>query len=430
MANGNINLKINTSRTGSGLESTIHDVKRLDNQFSSTRRTMAEIGKAAGSLGGHLGGLIKNLATGSLWMAGAQAMGIVVNKLKEHNDLMKKARLAARGLSEDYNSLERIARAYQKTVESWRKSKEEADQAEKDAIAKRKQAEKTELDNKLALYSFEKKYLQLKLKITQEQRKASVVGADELTQAKERAQVMKEEADLALEMANRDLKAAQAKKDVYGIDIANKEIELAKANIVTVAAEAEKVITDAEKRIAEENKKLADQQKKEAEAVEKKRQEEQKKTHQLRIEQIRKENEEALKKIDKEIEAAKREADILEQNAARARGGKTFGEWQRGERQLNNEKRKADNRQANVIRNAEKEIAQLERERVRFGKGFNPQRALRLAQLREFVNNQDPNNNPALKKAQALEKARADAEKKAQADIDAIRKIIEKGIGL
>lgn len=51
-----------------------------------------------------------------------------------------------------------------------------------------------------------------------------------------------------------------------------------------------------------------------------------------------------LRDIDNQIQQAQNEAQVLEENAQRARGGKTFGEWQRGERDLAREQRIADNR--------------------------------------------------------------------------------------
>lgn len=63
------------------------------------------------------------------------------------------------------------------------------------------------------------------------------------------------------------------------------------------------------------------------------------------------------------------------------------------------------------------QIEVLEAERRRNGRGFNPQRAAALARLREFVADQNPANNPALKLAEQLEKQKLDLIAKTNRDI-------------
>jgi hypothetical protein len=134
--------------------------------------------------------------------------------------------------------------------------------------------------------------------------------------------------------------------------------------------------------------------------------------------------------LEEEIRKAHDEAQVLEQNAQRARGGKTFGEWDRGERDLARDERRQNIRQQNVIRNAQRELSRLEGN-ARRGRAFtNAHDLARMARLREFIADQDPANNPALKRAQELEKQRKEAEAKMQKDIDAIRKAIEDKVAL
>lgn len=78
------------------------------------------------------------------------------------------------------------------------------------------------------------------------------------------------------------------------------------------------------------------------------------------------------------------------------------------------------------MNNAEKELARLEAN-ARRGKAFtNAHDKARMAKLREFIADQDPNNNPALKKAKELEEKRRKLEEKMQKDIDTITKKMEK----
>ena len=432
MANGIINLVIKSASTGQGFDETIRKVGELTGGMQDASKAAKILGGVAGQAGQAFGGILGAMLGGGLWTVGAKILEQVVGLMKKHNELMKDGRLAAKGLSREYMTLEAAARGYQRRVDEWRKAKAEADKAEADAIRARKREAEEAIRRQVAHLDVEKKWLSLTMKIEQEKRKVALLDADEVEQAKERARIMKEEADLAVRIAKRDVEQAQLQNQ--DTSVATAALELAKQQVATAAAAAEKIVEEAQKKMVDEadaaEREILEQRKQAEEEAEKKRREEQKKTHQERIEQIRGELAAQLDKFDKEIAKAKEEADVLERNAQRARGGKTFGEWERGERQLANEQRRADVRQANVIRNAEKEVEQLESERRRFGRAFNPRRAERLARLREFIADQDPNNNPALKKAQKLEEDRKRAEEQAQKDIAAIKKAIEQGIGL
>lgn len=439
MANGRIDIQIGTTYNSSGMKGAAHDAESLAESIGVGTKNAKDLGRAAntilkkfGDLESIIGGAVGSFLGGGMWTALAHSIVGVVSKLSEHNDLMREARLAVKGLSAEYMSLEAAARGYQKRVEAWRKAKAESDKAEADAAKAAAKAEEEAKNRKIAHLDFEKKYLELELRVAQEKRKVAAIGADEVAQAKERASVMKEEAALAVKLAERDLAATKVKGG--DTSLADKALELAKAKVVAAAAEAEKVVADAEKRVADkaaaDAKKAADEKKKAEDEAEKKRREAQRKTHQERIEQIRGELAAQLGKLDKEIAKAKQEADVLEQNAQRARGGKTFGVWQRGERDLAREQRRADIRQKNVVGNAQKELERLEANSRRsraYRTRFNMDR---IAKLREFIADQDPNNNPALKKAQKLEEDRRKAEEQAQKDIAAIKKAIEQGIGL
>ena len=124
------------------------------------------------------------------------------------------------------------------------------------------------------------------------------------------------------------------------------------------------------------------------------------------------------------------EAAALEQNAGRARGGVTFGEWQRGEREIARENARRENRQKNVVKQAEAERDRLLEQARREGRGFNPQHRRRLELLNEFLNNQDPKNNPKLKAAEMKEAERDRLLKDQKTAIDKILAAVEKGVAI
>jgi len=232
-------------------------------------------------------------------------------------------------------------------------------------------------------------------------------------------------------------RAALSAWDDSGREVAERRVEEAKKaeeKKTTIAKrnaeERAKAEVKAEERAAEEKKRIAEQlaegeakikerlARKEAERAAKEELKQQmdviKKLHDARMAQLEKEHKKAME------EAAK-----LEENAKRARGGKTFGEWQRGERELANDQRKADIRQKNVIDHAQQELARLEAN-ARRGRAFTNKHDLeRMAKLREFILNQDPNNNPALKKAQQLEADKLKAAQESAKKLEDIKKKLD-----
>lgn len=127
------------------------------------------------------------------------------------------------------------------------------------------------------------------------------------------------------------------------------------------------------------------------------------------IAQIKKVNAERIAAIDREIAKAREEAAIWERNAQGARQT-TPGKWARQQRQRERQEGREQSKWYRRVVNAERELA---REEKRIGGGDKR----RIAQLREFLAAQDPANNPAAKRAQALEKERNDMAAKMQRDI-------------
>ena len=446
MANGQINLQISTTRTGNGLESTLNGVGKLDAEISANKQAISAWGKVLttvggdlGNLGGKIGGvasLLGKLKLGWIGLGLAAAEGIkhLVDAVKNYKKLADDAALAAKGLSKEYMSMEAAQRGYSKRVEEYRKKKDAQERANKAAADEAKKNAEAEGKARAEQIEFGKQVLTLDQQINKARRERDAIGKSELEKAEAEAETIREQAALAVQLAQIEKENVRAKiqrgevgDGVKALTKADKEFQLALARQEKAEAEAAQRIADAKERIAREE---AEKEKKIAEEA---RQAETKaRMAQLREEEKARRAQAAQVQADlkKQIEAAQAEAAKLEENAQRARGGKTFGEWARGERDIANEHRKADRRQANVIRNAEDQIRRLESERRRFGRGFSPQRAATLAKLREFVADQDPNNNPALKKARELEEKRRKAEEQAQRDIAAIKKALEAGIGL
>lgn len=434
MANGQINLTIAERRTGNGLASAANDVGILNKQLSVSRRSVSDLSRAAGVLGGTFGQVFKLVLGGGMWTLAATALTKVVELMKKHNELVKDARLAAQGLSREYMTLEAAARGYQRRVEKWRAAKAAADKAEADAAKAAADAEEKSRRNALMLIESAKEYNALQVQIASVKRKMAVLDADEVTQAKAMAAELKDQAELRVRLAQRDVESARVRGSLAEQTNAEKAVELARVRLEAAVKEGEKIVRDAEKKMAEEAaaaaKKLEDEKAKLAAEAEKKRRDAEKKAAGERIDAIRKEHKAKMDALEEEIRKAHDEAQVLEQNAQRARGGKTFGVWAREERDRERDQRRADIRQQNVIRNAQRELSRLEGN-ARRGRAFtNAHDLARMAKLREFIADQDPNNNPALKRAQELEKQRKEAEAKMQKDIDAIRKAIEDKVAL
>lgn len=236
------------------------------------------------------------------------------------------------------------------------------------------------------------------------------------------------DAEAAVKAAAADLQRAQQDAEAGRVSReAAKEKAKADAEIKAAKekADAAKAEADAKKKAFEEDLRHRNNQKKFEDDV---RAESAQKAKEAEAAKVRADAAKKVEDIERNIVhlkdlAARKDAEAarMEANAARARGGKTFGEWQRGERAIANENRRRNVRQANVVRNAQREIAQLQDERRRFGRGFNPARAKRLAQLMEFVNDQNPANNPAAKAA----KAARDRAEQLQKERDGVQKAMK-----
>lgn len=441
MANGKIDITIGTSYNSAGMSGAKHDVESLANSLGVGTKNGKDLGRAAktilkdfGDLGSILGGAVGSFLGGGMWTAIAGTIVGVVAKIREHNDLLKDAKLAARGLSREYMSFEHAAKGYAKRVQEWRDKAEAAKKAEADRIKAAKEAARLEderirarRDAEKSDVAFKNKQLEIDKLIADEEERIATDEEDLVAVAKARANEMRRAADLAVEETKNNLAYQNKWGGIHGQDEAEAALELAEKRRERIRKEAARIVEkaekDAAKRAADEKERLDKEEADKARAAAKK-------DADARIAALREEHRAKMDAIDKEIAKAHEEAQVLEQNAARARGGKTFGEWDRGERDIARDQRRADNRQQNVIRNAQRELSRLEGN-ARRGRAFtNAHDLARMARLREFIADQDPANNPALKRAAELDKQRKEAEAKMQKDVDAIRKAIEDKVAL
>ena len=233
--------------------------------------------------------------------------------------------------------------------------------------------------------------------------------------------------------------AAEAAKKAAEAEIAEtRRAEEEKARIRAQLEEAqakqdEKAAAEAAKKAAEEAAKAEKEWQKQIEAERKRIHDEMLRQEKAfiakRIDAIREANAKELAEIDKKIAAEREKERKWEEEAkgmreAAAGGGKGLGDFFRNRRDQRDERREARNRAVALAR-VNREIADLERRGGPDGRRLSDAQRERLKELRDFVNRQDPKNNPAAKAAAELEKLKLDAIKKTNTEIDTLRKTIE-----
>ena len=247
----------------------------------------------------------------------------------------------------------------------------------------------------------------------------------------------------AHERERRDNQAAKAAEDS-----ARKEAA-AKATAAKAAAEAEVAAArDAaeqkrkiaqleaadEKRRAEALAKEEENSLKEIEELQKKHHAEQAKRErawvQDRIRAVQEANAKEVAELDKKIAAERQKAAEWERDAEKARaaalaGGGGFNNWEREARGGGKEERRQRRMQEAAERRARDTIRDLERRERQQRGGLNADQQRRLDAARRFIEMQDPNKNPAAKRAEELEKQRLAAINKTTKAVDDLRKVIE-----
>lgn len=386
--------KLNTAlkTSGGNIRRVSGSVGRMLGQFEGMPGTL---GKATRAVGGLLGGLMQFGPVGLTVAAAVGAFKLIIGPLQKIQEETKQLKENLDRMNNAWKTAEGRAAAFQKRVQMWKDAEAERDEKAKEAAAARKRAQEAEnkaIDERVKM---EREYDQYLMKTSALKERIAGLSEDQIAVNSAQRQVAfaqkwggqmdREEAQLQLDLAKK--KASDA------FDALADEI-LQQAKDFDDQAAAEKKAKEAEKERAEKEKQIAA----EKDAMAKK-----------------------VKDLDERIAAAKKEAADLEANAARARG-KSVGAWLSDERKLQREQQKEERQQANRVQNAETELARL----VRMSpKARNAWQNQRIKDLREWLVDQDPNNNPKLKEAERLEKEKTDLIAKTQRDIANIAKTIQ-----
>lgn len=429
---GNIvKLVFQTVMAGSGFAKVNAETSELMKKMGKMSQGVQIMGRAFGNLGGIMGRSIGMLMQGGIWGAAAEvasaAVGKAVSLFREWNRLAKDAQLAAKGLSREYMTLEYAHAQYLKRVERWRKAADEARQAEEEAAEKSKEAAERLAESKHQAIVFAQRYYALEDKIAQEGEKAGLQSEKEVERLRAKVKLMLDAAKAEVADRTRGVETAQATGGGYDVDIARKELELAVARQKNVVAEARRLVSEhrSAKELAEaeaEARLEAMREEDEArEAAARKRQEGERKAG-----EIRKAYAEAIARVEEQIAAKRAEADAWEANAQGARGV-GFGDWARGERDRARDERAEARKQANRERGVDDEIARIEAISPRARSKWHRNR---LAQLKGWKAAQDPENNPALAEADALEKKREKLLEEQNAKLDKIAELLQEAVSL
>ena len=433
--NENLELKIGSRFDSSGLESLNkgikqagNNVKRASGIMNQALGTLGEVDGAVGKVASKTSNFLGSFLAGGPLAAAMAAIGLFLSETVSRFKALTAAQNEAKDASESLNDqllhgMERTHRLTMKHLEAKReKERKAAEEARKEAeqVEKAWAAANAEHEREQAARNamFAKRD---ELRISQ--MRLGQTDGDKVQEARNSAAINKAKAELKVKVAQLALANAVAHRERESLEITNAEIDLklAEAALTQTIKDNEKAVAKAIKAAEAENaareeaaataKMRAAKEKKAAEAAEK-------------IEKVRAQHEEAVKRIDERLARAREEAARLEENAQRARG-KSFNEWDRGERKRARDEEREAKKQAGFLDRAAREQAAIG-QRIfdrhgRLRKGANKADIERWKKLNEFQLNNDPKNNPAIKEAERLEKERRELEAKTQRDVADIR---------
>ncbi len=435
-----IKILFQTIASSAGLTQATKATQEFRGKLAKVAQGFMVLGERAGGAFGQVSKSLGMLLTGGVWGAiagvGTLAIGKIIDKWKEHNQLMKDARLAARGLSAEWLTAEYRHKQYLKRIDEMKqKSREYADQEKRAILDRQKAAEKSIAQRKEA-NSFEDSYYALERMINAEKIKGEGLQfdmADEQSALETRVKLMKAAAQAEVDAAKNKVRQlntieADGRKlgNSYERELAAKGLELALEKQKNVTKEAERLV-EAYRRAKEEARDREDREAAEVEERIRRENEIADRRDELQA-KAAKEREASAKKvkaIEEQIAAAKQAAAQWEANAANARG-KKFGDWDRGRRDADRERRTADRKQANREAAVDQEIARIE---AQSPKARSKWAKDRLAKLREWKEAQNPANNRAAAAVEALQKEAADVAKKSEAHLKDIAEQL-KNLGL
>ncbi len=398
MAN-TIDILLRTKADNAGIASTQASLKNLSTSIQRSGGMVSQMAGALGSATGAAGAFGKALSaigallTGGVWGAAIALVSMALSKLTDLWQSFKAtaedARLAAQGMSKEFMTLEYQHSQYQKRLAKY--AKESADRkaaeqkAQADALARSK-----------ALAAAEKEYYNVSKKVAEEKIRAGEATANEAEKLKIQIRLMALNAKYAVDAAKR--KVGETEEGSAENFNAQKELEAALLAQKRMKEEAKAMVSKYRDRKFDEAE-AARMREMEEERAFLKREESADRVKRLQesADRVKKANAEAILKIEEKIASAKAEAARLEENAARARG-KSFGEWQKEERERAREGR--NDRSAYRASQVDREIARIMAINPRARSAYDQKK---LASLMEWRADQNPANNPAAKEAERLE---------------------------
>lgn len=404
-----IHIKIGSSFSGEGfkelnnaLKASSNGAKNVIKPVNDVMNAFSDLGGGAGKALSTAGKLLGSFASMGVWglliASVSSAVGWFVKWRKETED----TKLAMQGLSREYMTLDAAVAGYNRRIERMKKAHEEAKKAEKERAD---QAKKILASNEVWQNEDQKKQMLASNKHVDQYRVAQSAArsaalqgemlgaANPYEEAKIRIRQMAENAQEAVRKARFALDDARIGGDKSEIRVAEINLEAALQRLKNAKEEAKAIA----RQVKEEYERQAavaraeDQREKLSEEA-------------ARVRAIVAEREKAhadkISELDKRIEEARDRAAKLEENAAKARGI-SVGDWLKNRRNEEREKAKEERLQAGRMKNAQEELDRLTNPRTRRVRSDWEKK--RIADLQEWIADQDPNNNPALQEAQRLE---------------------------
>lgn len=417
MAN-DIHIKIGSSFSGEGfrqldsaLKASSNGVKRAIAPVDAAIRTFSDLGGEAGKAFGIAGKFLTGFATMGVWGVLIASITAVVGWFTKWRAGAEDAALATKGLSREFMTLEAAAAGYNRRMDRMRKAAEELKRAEKERAD---QAKKILASDEVWLGDDQKKQMLAGNKNADRYRAAQ---SDARQAALEGELIGEENPYKKVELVIRKMAEAAneaVRKARYSLDDAKiggnaSEIRLAEIMLATALQRRKNAL--------EEARLLARQAKEEHErqeaAARKENQLAQMAEERERLRTIIAEREKShadrMAELDRRIEDARSRAAQLEENASGARGI-SVDDWLRNRRNEERQRRREERRQAARMKNAQEELERLTNPRTRRVRSDWEKK--RIADLQEWIADQDPSNNPALQEAERLqaEQARLEAE--------------------
>ena len=407
--NGDIvRLIFQSSSRGDGLENAAKDIQAVDKSLPGLRRGLVVVGSAFGSMGSQIANVANMLLAGGVWGAAMAAATFAVKGLigwwdrlcMKNDEVTRKFREQQKAL----RSLEATTAAYQRRVQMWKDAKADADRAAADAQEAEKNAAETAKRQMEEAHQLALRYYDLQQKLADLETKRGELSDDEETRLRARIKLMLDAAKH--DVSQKRLAMDHANRTGGGMDreLAGSELAIALKNQELVTAEARKMVKayrDA-KKLAEEKRAMEFQAALRADFMRAEAERKQREAQGMR-DRLREKTSRQVQDVEKQIEAAKAEADALEENAARARG-RSFQDWQRGERDRAREGR--SDRTKRAMQANESELARLEEQARKSPRAMSQWARNRLARLREWKADQNPANNPALNAVNDLQAKR------------------------